>query len=216
MGRIGAGGPLRGGAQAALLAAGQVGVDALAPILGKGLAGALTPVGRRIDDMLPGVNSKDEARRVKAKTPLPTMTAAQRAKAVRLPQAKGDPTPKPPAPPKLPAASTTASRPSSNSGSGSNSYSGSSRPSIRAAAASKKAEPGQSKDMNENYRAWAAANPTLAARVKKGQSGYNAFSKDAVAGTGPVKDGNDYKPSVSNSDTANTSSDKDKKKKVNG
>ena len=97
---------------------------------------------------------------------------------------------------------TTASRSSSNSGSSSSYSSGSSRPSIRAAAAAKKAEPGQSKDMNENYRAWAAANPTLAARVKKGQSGYNAFSKDAVAGTGPVKDGNDYKPNVSSTETA--------------
>ena len=108
-----------------------------------------------------------------------------------------------PATPKVPPASTTASRSSSNSGSSSRSSSGSSRPSIRAAAsAPKKPQPGQSKDMNENYRAWAAANPTLAARVKKGQSGYNAFSKDAVAGTGPVKDGNDYKPNVSSTETA--------------
>lgn len=31
---------------------------------------------------------------------------------------------------------------------------------------------GQSKDMGENYRRWAAANPKLAAKVKKGQAGY--------------------------------------------
>jgi hypothetical protein len=95
MGRIGAGGALRGGAEAALLAAGQAGVDALAPVLGKGLARALTPVGRRIDDMMPGINSKDEAKRVKAKTPLRTMTAAENARAVRLPQATGNTSTKP-------------------------------------------------------------------------------------------------------------------------
>lgn len=104
---------------------------------------------------------------------------------------------KAPSAPKLPAASSTASRSSSSSGSGSSSSSGSTRPSIRAAAsAPKKPQPGQSKDMNENYRTWAAANPTLAAKVKQGQSGYNAFSKDAVAGTGPVRDSKEYKPSV--------------------
>lgn len=31
---------------------------------------------------------------------------------------------------------------------------------------------GQSKDMGENYRRWAAANPKLAAKLKKGQAGY--------------------------------------------
>lgn len=36
-----------------------------------------------------------------------------------------------------------------------------------------KAKPqGQSKDMGENYRRWAAANPKLAAKLKKGQAGY--------------------------------------------
>jgi hypothetical protein len=99
-----------------------------------------------------------------------------------------------------------------------------------------KAQPGQSKDMNENYRAWAAANPTLAARVKKGQAGYNAIGKDAVAGVGPVKDGSSYKPQAENTEmnasavrraalTASAGSvtdsdiallDNKKKKKVNG
>jgi hypothetical protein len=114
-----------------------------------------------------------------------------------------------PVAPKPPAASSTASR----SSSGSNSYSGSSRPSVRAATAAKKTAPGQSGDMNANYRSWAAANPTLAAKVKKGQVGYNAFAKDAVAGMGPVRDSSGYKPSVSNSDTASTTPDKDKKKR---
>jgi hypothetical protein len=58
--------------------------------------------------------------------------------------------------------------------------------------------------MNENYRMWAKANPTLAAKVKSNQSGYNAISKDAVAGMGPVRDSASYKPSVSSSDTAST------------
>jgi hypothetical protein len=34
---------------------------------------------------------------------------------------------------------------------------------------------GQSKNMDENYRRWAAANPTLAKKVKKGQAGYEAI-----------------------------------------
>jgi hypothetical protein len=77
--------------------------------------------------------------------------------------------------------SSTASRSNSSSGSGSRSSSGTSRPSVRAATAAKKAEPGQSKDMNENYRTWAAKYGKLADKVKKGQAGYSAFGKDAVA-----------------------------------
>lgn len=52
----------------------------------------------------------------------------------------------------------------------------------------------QSKDMNANYRAWAAANPELAKKVKKGQAGYEAINskpssksnqpKNAGAGNG--------------------------------
>lgn len=34
---------------------------------------------------------------------------------------------------------------------------------------------GQSKDMGENYRRWAKANPELAKKVKKGQAGYEAI-----------------------------------------
>jgi hypothetical protein len=65
-------------------------------------------------------------------------------------------------------------------------------------------QPGQSKDMNENYRIWAAANSKLADKVKKGQAGYNAISKDAVTGMGPVRDSASYKPNVSSSDAAST------------
>jgi hypothetical protein len=63
---------------------------------------------------------------------------------------------------------------------------------------------GQSKDMNENYRIWAAANKDLAPKVKKGQAGYNAIAKEAVSGVGPVRDSASYKPSVSSSDIAST------------
>jgi hypothetical protein len=110
----------------------------------------------------------------------------------------------PPAP-KLPAATNTASRSSSPSRS-SRSSGGSSMSSPVRTSSPKPAAPQvkQSKDMNENYNAWAAANPTLAAKVKKGQAGYNAISKDAVAGMGPVRDSASYKPSVSSSDTAST------------
>jgi hypothetical protein len=97
------------------------------------------------------------------------------------------------------------------------------RSSVRSSSSSKPATPEvkQSKDMNENYRIWAAKYGDLAAKVKKGQAGYNAISKDAVAGMGPVRDSASYKPSVSSSDTASTdkkdslkiaSSDKKKKK----
>jgi hypothetical protein len=59
--------------------------------------------------------------------------------------------------------------------------------------------------MNENYRAWAKANPALAAKVKSNQSGYNAIGKDAVAGVGPVKDGSSYKPQAEKTSEMNAS-----------
>ena len=68
-----------------------------------------------------------------------------------------------------------------------------------------KAQPGQSKDMNENYRTWAKANPALASKVKSNQSGYNAFGKDAVAGVGPVKDSSSYKPQAEKTSEMNAS-----------
>jgi len=181
--------------------------------------GPLTAVGRFIDDRRPGINSKDEARRRDPSTgPKDTRTTRLANTIPSRPvgtketlngqpvywdgykwsKTSGSAKParsKAPKAPKLPAASTTASRSSSSSGSGSSSSSGSSRPSIRAAAsAPKKPQPGQSKDMNENYQMWAKANPKLAAKVKSNQSGYNAIGKDAVAGVGPVKDGASYKP----------------------
>ena len=190
--------------------------------------GPLTSLGRFIDDRLPGVNSKDEAKRkdptqtvVDSRTPklsnsMPSRPVGTRqtlnGKSVywdgyKWTASSGSPAsaskPTPPKAPKLPAPTNTAarsSRPSRSSG-------GSSMSSpVRTSSPSKPAAPQvkQSKDMNENYNAWAAANPTLAAKVKKGQAGYNTIAKDAVAGMGPVRDSASYKPSVSNSDTAST------------
>ena len=200
-------------------------VRKLGTALGKG---PLTSLGSFIDDRLPGVNSKDEAKRkdptqtvVDSRTPklsnsMPSRPVGTRqtlnGKSVywdgyKWTASSGSPAsaskPTPPKAPKLPAPTNTAarsSRPSRSSG-------GSSMSSpVRTSSPSKPAAPQvkQSKDMNENYNAWAAANPTLAAKVKKGQAGYNTIAKDAVAGMGPVRDSASYKPSVSNSDTAST------------
>lgn len=53
------------------------------------------------------------------------------------------------------------------------------QPVVKGKATPKTAAPktvqGQSKNMDENYRRWAAANPTLAKKVKKGQAGYEVI-----------------------------------------
>jgi hypothetical protein len=196
-------------------------VRRLGTALGKG---PLTSLGRFIDDRRPGVNSKDEAKRkdptqtvVDSRTPklsnsMPSRPVGTRAtlngKSVywdgyKWTPSSGSPVtaskPNTPKAPKLPAATNTASR-----SSGGSSMSSPVRTSSPKPAAPKKSAPGQTGDQNADYRSWAAANPKLAAKVKKGQAGYNAISKDAVAGMGPVRDSASYKPSVSNSDTAST------------
>ena len=196
-------------------------VRRLGTALGKG---PLTSFGRFIDDRRPGVNSKDEAKRkdptqtvVDSRTPklsnsMPSRPVGTRAtlngKSVywdgyKWTPSSGSPVtaskPNTPKAPKLPAATNTASR-----SSGGSSMSSPVRTSSPKPAAPKKSAPGQTGDQNADYRSWAAANPKLAAKVKKGQAGYNAISKDAVAGMGPVRDSASYKPSVSNSDTAST------------
>ena len=105
---------LKGGLANMIIAAiGGPIVDQLGQAGGRAIGNALVPVGRRVDDMLPGINSKDEANR-RAK---PQMTAAERAKAVRLTQAQPEqakPKPRPqataasPKPPRS-TSSTTAS-----------------------------------------------------------------------------------------------------------
>lgn len=86
-----------------------------------------------------------------------------------------------------------------SSGKGSSSSGGATRsssPAIPSAAMkAAPAGPSQSKNMDENYAAWAKANKDLAAKVKEGQAGYGAIQKalgKSTSGTGPVKDGNEY------------------------
>jgi len=110
MGPIGASGFKGQAAQSAIYAALKPLSDAAGQYLGTKLGEGLRPVGRRIDDLLPGVNSKDEARRVKARTPLRTMTAAEMRNAPRLEQYNPD-TAKPKA--KL---KDTANRPTATNG----------------------------------------------------------------------------------------------------
>jgi hypothetical protein len=203
LGRIGANTFTGQLAEAAIYTAAKPVADAAGKYLGTKLGEGLRPVGRRIDDLLPGVNSKDEARRIKARTPLRTMTAAEMRNAPRLEQYNPDQPKAQVTKPKPKPATQTVSNTSSPSRS---SGRPAPRPPVRSASPSRPAasQPGQSKDMNENYRTWAAANSKLADKVKKGQAGYNAIAKDAVSGMGPVRDSASYKPSVSSSDTAST------------
>lgn len=90
----------------AAAAIGEVAGAALSPLAraaGTKLGQALRPVGRAIDDRLPGINSKDEAARRQRSTPLRQMTADERRRATPLRQAtptdatprRATPTPKP-------------------------------------------------------------------------------------------------------------------------
>ena len=130
-------------------------------------AQALYETGKAIRSVSP-LDPKNQAaaRRSDPKAqPLRTMTAAEMRNAPRLEQYNPDkpkPQPKPSAP-KLRTTSSTSSRPSSP---------------VRQQSAPKSStpQPGQSSDMDANYRAWAAANPKLAAKVKPGQAGYEAIN----------------------------------------
>lgn len=174
----------------------------LAPIArnaGTALAkGPLTAAGRFIDDRLPGVNSKDEAKRkdstqtvVDSRTPklsnsMPSRPVGTRqtlnGKSVywdgyKWTASSGSPATasKATAPkaPKLPAASS----PSSSTSGSSRSSGGSSMSSPVRTSSPKPAAPEvkQSKDMNENYKVWAAKYGKLADKVKQGQAGYEAI-----------------------------------------
>ena len=115
--RIGLGG-LRGGLIGAV---GSMAADAIGSALGNQLGKALKPLGRAIDDRLPGVNSKDEERRIASRQPLRQMTPQERSRAVRLPQAEPrdmSARPKPPSAPTLPASVRQPSSGSSGSVSG--------------------------------------------------------------------------------------------------
>jgi hypothetical protein len=201
------------------------GLKGLAGTLGNAATGASVLYG--VGSQWQAVNPFDRRNQMKrpGAQPLREMTAVERSKAVRLEPYNpnpGKPKPKPASTQtsntsSTPSASSPAPRPQGRSSS----------PARQQAAPSKPAAPEvkQSKDMNENYRIWAAANSKLADKVKKGQAGYNAISKDVVSGMGPLRDSASYKPSVSSSDTASTpnkdalkaqSETDKKKKKVNG
>lgn len=108
-----------GGARGAVVGAlGSAIADPLGKALGSKLGEMLKPLGRAIDDRLPGVNSKDEARRTASKQPLRQMTAQERSKAVRLQQAEPKDMsgrPKPPSAPTLPASVRSAASPTGGS-----------------------------------------------------------------------------------------------------
>lgn len=135
------------------------------------LAQSLYETGKAIRSVSP-LDPKNQAaaRRSDPKAqPLRTMTAAEMRNAPRLEQYNPD-KPKPkakPLAPKLPTTSSTSSRPSSP---------------VRQQSAPKSStpQPGQSSDMDANYKAWAAANPKLAAKVKPGQAGYEAINGKAA------------------------------------
>ncbi len=98
----------------------------------------------------------------------------------------------------------------------------SSSSSSRTSSSSTRARAPQSKDMDANYKAWAKANPKLAAKVKKGSAGYDAIKGSRAAsasdaqnlrsgrspdkpatrrtsGVGPVKDGAKYARDIAKS-----------------
>lgn len=147
-----------GGARGAVIGAlGTAVADPLGTALGNQLGKILKPLGRAIDDRLPGINSKDEARRREAATPLPQMTPAQRAKAVRLEQAQ----PKPPT-------AVTRSSSGGSGGRGSSGGSGSSRSASRSSAPARSstptapAKPGQKwDDFNPNRGTSKTNNPLM-------------------------------------------------------
>lgn len=161
----GAGG---GGAAAAFIASlAEPAVSAAGQSMGKELGKALIPVGRRIDDMLPGVNSRDEANRRKRATPLRQTTAQERARAVRLEQYN------PPAKPKAPKPSNSGTTPVRSTGGGQAEVRSSGRPSS------------------------ASRQPTQTVRPPSAPSAPRAPKQEPKAqpnlnGVGPVKDGELY------------------------
>lgn len=161
----------RGGAAAAVIAtlAGPIVAD-----VGQKMGGAignnvLKPIGRRLDDMLPGINSKDEANRVARATPLRQPTAAERSRAVRLENYN-------------PPASKPAATPRSQASTSSNTS-----PSQRASSAT--STPARSSVGRSN----ASANqPTRPKASTAQQSAAKTSESSQVSGIGPVKDGQSY------------------------
>ena len=152
------------------------GLKGLAGTLGNAATGASILYG--VGSQWQAVNPFDRRNQMKrpGAQPLREMTAAERAKAVRLEPYNPNPS-KPKAKPAAAqtsdssptrSASSPAQRPQSRS---------SSSPARQQTAPSKPAAPEakQSKDMNENYKVWAAKYGKLADKVKEGQAGYEAI-----------------------------------------
>ena len=168
----GAGG---GGAAAALIASlAEPMVAAAGQNLGKQLGEkVLKPVGRRIDDMLPGVNSRDEANRRQRATPLRQMTAQERARAVRLEQYN------PPAKPNAPKPSNSGTTPARSSGAGQAEVRSSGRPSSASRQPTQTVRPPSAPSAPRYPSAPRAPKP-------------DAPSQPTLNGIGPVKDGELY------------------------
>lgn len=157
----------RGTAAAAVIAAlAEPAVAAVGQAAGRKLGEGLKAVGRRLDDMRPGINSKDEANRVRRATPLPQMTAQQRANAVRL-ENYNPPT-------RTQKASEAPQRPSQSQ---QRNESGT-QPAPRRGAPSRSSSPS---------RQQASTKPSTAK-----QSAEKVSESSQVSGIGPVKDGQTY------------------------
>lgn len=157
-----------GGTAAAVIASlAEPAVSAAGQSMGKELGKALIPVGRRIDDMLPGTNSRDEAKRRQRATPLRQMTAQERARAVRLEQYN------PPAKTKAPKPSNSGATPARTSGGGQAEVRSSGRPSSASRQSTQIVRPPSAPSAPKAPKQEAKAQPTM-------------------NGIGPVKDGELY------------------------
>lgn len=156
----------RGTAAAVIAGLAEPAVAAVGQAAGRKLGEGLKAVGRRLDDMRPGINSKDEANRVRRATPLPQMTAQQRANAVRL-ENYNPPT-------RTQKASEAPQRPSQSQ---QRNESGT-QPAPRRSAPSRSSAPS---------RQQASTKPSTV-----NQSAEKVSESSQVSGIGPVKDGQSY------------------------
>ena len=177
------------------------------------------PAARALDDAMPGMNSKDERQRSKAKA-----IANQPVRSAYYSSS-----PNPPNASSTGAANAPVAR---SSASPSTSTTRSSAPVRNPAPQRTPAMVPQSKNMDENYTTWTKANKVLAEKVKPGQAGYDAIQKalgktssDTSAAKPTPKNGSssgtdqairsiesDPKAKPFNTDKVPTKSDKDKLK----
>lgn len=147
----------------------------------------LKPIGRAIDDRLPGINSRDEAMRKQKAQPLPRMAATDMAKAVRLKQyeptsANKSSAAKPPAAAKLPTPQTSRAAVSNSS---------QAQGSAPAKKPAEPAKPGQKfEDFNPNRGTSESNNPMLGDYLRSKMAAREG--KGFTTGVGPVKSGDGY------------------------